>query len=1612
MRAVTKRTGSGVKSGKQIKRSVAEVAWRMVELLEDRQMLSTYFVNMTAGGASTSPHTVVDVPGYMTDIGSGYGDRADRGNPGVTYGWVTPGTDTPTNNEPNGRNRDTLAQHPTAPYSPLPELYDSFNHMQKASNPGPANWEIAVPNGQYIVHVASGDPTSNTVNDSHHVILAEGTLVYDYNEIAGGGNNAFAEGTVLTTVSDGTLTISAGTGSANSKLSFVEATTYTGAPPTVAPAITVTQSGASAQISWFGVPQATSYNVYRGTASGGETLLKSGLNATGYLDTTASTTVPNFYYVVPVNPAGVGAASTNSNEVSITITQPTQAPVVTVGQTGGSASLTWPATPKATSYNIFKSSTQGGETLLQSGVTALNFVDPNAGAGPTYYWVVPANVLGTGPHSNEVTYIAKPPTATPVLTGSQVNGNVSLTWPAVALAGFYNIYRGNSAGNENPVPIATNVVGTSYTDTTMTSPTDFYYIIPASPGGVGPKSNEVGISFSPPQGFPTLSVVPASGKVSLTWTADLFASKVNIFRGTAFGNETLYKSGVSGTSYDDTGITIGNTYYYYVVPTNPAGDGGASNEVFTDTHAAYAHVNFQTPSTTTPTGYLPDVGLAYADRGNTFSYGWWNSPNATTVAVPAADTAVRERGSTVSPDKRYDTLDHFHNTTSGSLPGNNFWEIALPNGIYQVRVVAGDPSNSDSFYSLFAEATKDPTTNQPLNDGSGVQLMAQAPGTVGISHFVDSGFVTVEVTDGNLTISEGPGASNGKIDFIDIDTKNVVSVPADPSASSITNVHASNLTLNWTDNSTNETGFRIEQSTDGTNFAPIATIPAHTGTGSMSFVVPGLTPQTNYYYRVFANNLQGDSANPTSIVNTTTAATTGGVSGRINPTSGTINLTTEGALDWAHWGQTNANTFDHKAGVTSLISDATGITGSAKQQLTGSPTTFSWTDGAAVGNVTANSAANELATFAYGHGFSFTVPADTTARVLRVYVGVVNVRGQLVARLSDGSAPDYVDSSLFNAASGDGVYTIAYSAASAGQTLTVTWIEIPPDGDQVAGHLALKAATLQVAPSGIPAGNTTLTATALSSGRIGLSWNVVPNASGYVIERASDNGGSPGSFATLATLDSTKGAYLDASTNSPGSKFYYRVTPYNLLSQNGSVSNVSSAIAATGPFGDGALATYFTYNGAPATVNDPPIGTIWPTTSIDPTINFDWGAGAPPGAGAGFQTDNFMTRWTFKLKPEFSETYTFFADVDDGMKLIINGQTIINNLSRRAALGTKVASTPITLVAGQTYDVVFEQIEQGGSAGAKLYWQSPSLPQEIIPASVMFHVAPVTTIPPKITGIEVDGPIPAGFTYTPDQHLIVRFNQAVGANENFLNVMINSPDFLTTYAGGQVSMTFDEASNSALITIPGVPNAFPDNNYLITIDSIGISDYGGNQLDGNGDGTAGDGFNGSFYVLTGDTQVSAKGTPNRDRKVDFIDFQRLELGFGKVAADRPSASDGDLNHDGVIDRLDLQIFNQQIGKTLAPPAPAAVPAAPVPSAPVSSSAPAPVGVTSKPVVSNAGKPVVTAKPVVTKPIVAAKPIVPAKLVALKKVAAIAKPLPPAPPKPAAFSIKRVRDLLN
>lgn len=113
----------------------------------------------------------------------------------------------------------------------------------------------------------------------------------------------------------------------------------------------------------------------------------------------------------------------------------------------------------------------------------------------------------------------------------------------------------------------------------------------------------------------------------------------------------------------------------------------------------------------------------------------------------------------------------------------------------------------------------------------------------------------------------------------------------------------------------------------------------------------------------------------------------------------------------------------------------------------------------------------------------------------------------------------------------------------------------------------------------------------------------------------------------------------------------------------------------------------------------------------DATLNFNWGNGSP---NAALGADDFSVRWTGKITPATSETYTFFTTSDDGVKVWVGGQLIIDNFTDHAPT-ENIGS--VALTAGQPYDLKVEYYERGGGAVATLSWQTPTIPKQVIPSA-------------------------------------------------------------------------------------------------------------------------------------------------------------------------------------------------------------------------------------------------------------------------------------------------------
>lgn len=135
--------------------------------------------------------------------------------------------------------------------------------------------------------------------------------------------------------------------------------------------------------------------------------------------------------------------------------------------------------------------------------------------------------------------------------------------------------------------------------------------------------------------------------------------------------------------------------------------------------------------------------------------------------------------------------------------------------------------------------------------------------------------------------------------------------------------------------------------------------------------------------------------------------------------------------------------------------------------------------------------------------------------------------------------------------------------------------------------------------------------------------------------------------------------------------------------------------------GSGALGEYFPAPDLSGT----------PVSRRDPAIDFTWPGSTSPAPG--IPGDGFSARWTARLRPPVSDTWTFVTDSDDGVRLWIDGQLLINNWADHA---TAQNSASLALEGGRTYDLVLEYYDRTGDGRIRLRWVGAGNPLEVLPA--------------------------------------------------------------------------------------------------------------------------------------------------------------------------------------------------------------------------------------------------------------------------------------------------------
>lgn len=127
---------------------------------------------------------------------------------------------------------------------------------------------------------------------------------------------------------------------------------------------------------------------------------------------------------------------------------------------------------------------------------------------------------------------------------------------------------------------------------------------------------------------------------------------------------------------------------------------------------------------------------------------------------------------------------------------------------------------------------------------------------------------------------------------------------------------------------------------------------------------------------------------------------------------------------------------------------------------------------------------------------------------------------------------------------------------------------------------------------------------------------------------------------------------------------------------------------------------------------------------LDSTLNFNWGGAAPVAGVAG---DDWSGMWTGSIVAQSTAAYTFGSVSDDGVRVWVAGQEIINDWTYHAPTWD---TGTINLEAGKKVPIKVQYFQGGGGSELQLYWSALGVPWQVVPETQLF---PSAVARPQIT---------------------------------------------------------------------------------------------------------------------------------------------------------------------------------------------------------------------------------------------------------------------------------------
>lgn len=918
-----------------------------------------------------------------------------------------------------------------------------------------------------------------------------------------------------------------------------DSTESSGTPTALGPSVLPAPGGLAAvggtgevSLSWGAVAGATGYAVLRSLSPGGPYTEVASISSTTFTDLGVSPGT-TYYYVVQAGDAQTTSPSSSEASASTDPGAPTG-----LQATGGYGlvSLTWSAVQGATGYAVLRGFSSGGPFDPVGTATGTSFADGSVSNGQTYFYEVEAwDASGGGLLSASVSALTAPPSPSP-LSATAANGGVLLSWSVAQTATGYLLSRGTSPGG--PYSQIANPAENSYLDLTVSNGTTYYYVAQAvNASGPGGSSNEAGATPSDslvPLAPTGLTATGGNQQVALTWSASSPATGYEIFRSFWSGGPYTPIASAAGTSFTDTGLANGTTYYYVVKAADTGGlSAGASNEA---------------GATTTPVPQ-PPANLTATSGNAQATLSWTASAGATGYAVFDATVSggpYAPVGTTTSSSFRATGLTNLTtyyfvvvaaNLLGMSLNSNevSVLPLAPPTGLNAVGgsnqiSLSWSPSSGASGYAVLRSTSSGGPYTQVSTPGGTTWTDAPLPSSTTYFYMVE------DIVGGTYSApsTEVSGTTYG---------------PPQPPTGLAAVAGDTQVQLSWNAATANPpvTDYSVYRST--TSGGPYTLLITFLG---LSYNVTGLTNTTTYYYVVRAWNSVGESnassqvsAIPLTIPSGFTASGSG----------------TQISLGW------NVVT-----GATGYLVSRSSVSGGPYTLIatinSGSTNTFTDSSGLASGTTYYYVV---QATFTQGTSADSAEVSATTAPLAPMGLAATGGGGQVVLSWSAGSgATGYA---VFRSTVSGSGYTLigttpslSFTDGTASAGTTYYYVVQAANGAGVSGNsVEASAETASPAPTGLTAvGGTEL---------VSLSWNSAPGATGYLVLESLSVGGPYGPAGT------SSGATFTATGLADGTVYYFEVEAANVSGGSPPSATASaltnpappSAVVGTGGYGQVSL---------------------------------------------------------------------------------------------------------------------------------------------------------------------------------------------------------------------------------------------------------------------------------------------------------------------------------------------------------------------------------------------------------------------------------------------------------